>query len=172
MRNLNESLSESLLDKTTAFDDLDDVYYENWITKYVKTGTIKRFKNGTCRFNGDVLIKDLNDDKFIELNVTEVNGTVTIQNCPNIKNLGEWFINCRNFKGGLNITNCDSLESFVGCPEYVEGPMSIVNNKNLRSLEGFPKLVFGNIYIMKNGKRFKEDEIKSKLRDFDRKIYV
>jgi hypothetical protein len=46
------------------------------------------------------------------------------------------------------------------CPFSINGSLSIVGNSSLKSLEGAPELVGGRVYIMKNGKKFTEENIK------------
>lgn len=186
MQTLIEHLNEGLLDDaSTTAGKVDSALIKEWFDKYTKllgkSDKILFLKNGDVKVHGDLLIKDFDGVALIKCKIKEFVGSLYIENCPNLASLAGWFDDeilsvVSNVKGDLSISKCGKITNLEGCPRTVEGNLSIMSNKNLRSLDGMPEMVFGNIYVMKNGKKFKEQDILSKLwkKEMfnDRKIFL
>ena len=160
MKHINNILRESLLD-----DDLvgtaNNSLIKDWVDKNIKCdGKIMFLKNGTIKFTGDVLIKDINDEIFPEgFIVSDVKGDFKIEKCNNLKNINGLFKAYSDVDGDFVVSNCPKIESVAGGPMTVKGNLSFTGNKSLKNLEGMPMFVYETIYIMKNGKRFTEKDI-------------
>ena len=97
---------------------------------------------------------------FPTINIDEFNGSLTIEKCPNLVSMEGLFKQYfYKIYGNLIVNNCPKLTK-LACPTIVEGNFQLVGNSSLKSLEGAPEMVTDEVYIMKNGKKFKEDQIK------------
>ena len=171
MKNLFDSIKESLLDDTDDFlSKMDKVVGGAWFEKNAKGNfKIKDKKSSIgCTIVGDIIF-DKFDGEEIPVQAWKVQkGSVYFTNCPNLKSVRGFFGEYPGtLDGGLFIENCPNLESLDGCPTVV-GDFSCINNRKIKSLEGAPKHVFGNCYIMKNGKKFTEEYIRSMIEVTDR----
>lgn len=171
MKNLFDSIKESLLDDTDDFlSKMDKVVGGAWFEKNAKGNfKIKDKKSAIgCTIVGDIIF-DKYDGEEIPVQAWKVQkGSVYFTNCPNLKSVRGFFGEYPGtLDGGLFIENCPNLESLDGCPTVV-GDFSCINNRKIKSLEGAPKHVFGNCYIMKNGKKFTEEYIRSMIEVTDR----
>ena len=165
MKSLNHILRESLLDDVESIVKQADTTIINlWIEKHA-TGkySAQILKNGNIKINGKFVIKGFEGDELPEFLhiISVINGGVFIEKCPNLKNISNLFDRFCKFEGDLSINNCPKLDSLVGCPFSVKGTFSAVGNKSLKKLDGMPEIVDDATYIMKNGKKFKEEYIKS-----------
>ena len=171
MKNLFDSIKESLLDDTDDFlSKMDKVVGGAWFVKNAKGNfKIKDKKSSIgCTIVGDIIF-DKFDGEEIPVQAWKVQkGSVYFTNCPNLKSVRGFFGEYPGtLDGGLFIENCPNLESLDGCPTVV-GDFSCINNRKIKSLEGAPKHVFGNCYIMKNGKKFTEEYIRLMIEVTDR----
>jgi hypothetical protein len=171
MKDLFDSIKESLLDDTDDFlSKMHKVVGGAWFEKNAKGNfKIKDKKSAIgCTIVGDIIF-DKFDGEEIPVQAWKVQkGSVYFTNCPNLKSVRGFFGEYPGtLDGGLFIENCPNLESLDGCPTVV-GDFSCVNNRKIKSLEGAPKHVFGNCYIMKNGKKFTEEYIRSMIEVTDR----
>ena len=173
MKHINNAIVESLLDDTDELvSKIDSHLLKDWVEKYVKcSGKVQYLKNGSVKFGGDVLIKGFDGESFPHFfKVASVNGDFKIEKCLNLKNIEGLFIDYVTIKGEYVVANCPKLESLVGGPFAVEHNMSITSNPSLKSLEGCPVSVWRKVYVMKNGKKFNKEYIKSFISiklDFD-----
>lgn len=172
MKNIFDCIQESLLDDIDSLEtSTDKIISKGWFDEYA-TGKYKIMitKAGTTKVWGDMIIKGYDGDSFPGLNITEFNGSLVIEKCPNITSLsGIWKTDTlmasygpTTIKGDLTINNCPNLVE-LGCPYKVEGDFILVGNKNLKSLKGCPEMVFGNAHVMKNGKKFNEETIRASI---------
>lgn len=163
MIDLYNSLKESLLDnEDDQLEFLDKVVSDNWFKAYAK-GDFKikdKKKSLGCTIVGNMII-DKYEGETIPVSCWTIKGNLYITNCPNLKTING-FIQSSTIDGGLYIENCVSLESLEGCPKLVDN-FSCVGNRRIKSLVGAPEHVFGNCYIMKNGKKFSEEQIKTAI---------
>lgn len=169
--NIYDYIKESLLDDFDTLDKkIDTQIISDWFNQNA-TGNfkIKVNKKGTV-IKGNVLIKGFNDENFPNLNISEFNGTLAIEKCPNLNSLdGLWVEALESssnsfvkFEGSLIINNCPKLTS-ISCPWSITGDFQLVGNTSLRSLKGLPGMVTGNAFVMKNGKKFKEEQIRKDM---------
>lgn len=164
MKRIKDIIEESLLDDFDRIEgDFLKTVIKDWVEKYVKcTGNVRYLKNGSVKFGGDVLIKGFDGETFPEnFKISDVNGDFKIEKCPNLVSISGIFDDYVKIKGSYVVSNCPKLTSLEGSPFNVEGDLSLVSNTSLKSLEGCPKMAWGKIYIMKNGKKFTKNVIKS-----------
>lgn len=162
MKNLYESLLDDFDDLANAQDKsiLNDWCKEHLKGKY-KVTSLK--KSGLLRLRGNVIIKNV-PDEILPIKIGLLEGSLSIEKCPNLTSLEGLFEEFMTVKGNLSINNCPKLTSLKGCPFVVDGTFSLTGNTSLKSLEGAPEIVHGPTYIMKNGKRFSEDTIKQYIK--------
>lgn len=163
MKHLQNIISESILDIENNFDNVDKLIIKRWVEEHVKcNGNIQYLKNGSIKFGGDVIIKGFDGDSIPNyITIANVNGDFKIEKCPNLIKLENLFAEYAEVKGEYVVANCPKLESLIGGPYKVGQNMSITSNPSLKSLEGCPMFVYDKVYIMKNGKHFKKEYIKS-----------
>lgn len=162
MRDLYESLLDDFEDLANA---QDKAILNDWCQKHLKGKykvTILK-KSGVLRLRGNVIIKDV-PDEILPIKIGLLEGSLSIEKCPNLTSLEGVFEEFMTIKGNLTINNCPKLTSLKGCPFVVDGTFSLVGNTSLKSLEGAPEIVHGPTYIMKNGKKFSEDTIKKYIK--------
>ena len=162
MITLYDYVMESILDdEDDLLNQTDNVVSKGWFDENA-TGKfkVKISKKGITKITGDVIIKGYEGETFPDLNIDEFNGSLTIEKCPNLVSMEGLFKQYfYKIYGNLIINNCPKLTK-LACPRTVEGNFQLVGNSSLKSLEGAPEMVTDEVYIMKNGKRFKEDQIK------------
>ena len=164
LESLDISLMESILDDD-LIDATDKIASREWLTKYA-SGKYKLNKTGySIKINGDLIIDGF-DGATIPITIFNVRGSLSIVNCPNLKTI-KGLIDF-SIDGGLYIENCPSLETLEGCPKIVGGDFSCIGNRKIKSLAGGPESVFGEVHVMKNGKKFSEEYIKSLIKDCER----
>lgn len=162
MRNLKEMIIESLLDdEDDIISGADNKLLDDWLKKYTSGDYKCRFlKDGTLKITGNIIIKGFNDEKLPHnLKISQMKGNFSIEKCPNLRNIEGVFGDGVFIEGNFTISNCNNFDSLIGCPSNVFGQISIVSNPKLKSLEGLPSWNMGNIYIMKNGKKFTQNQI-------------
>jgi hypothetical protein len=151
------------------FDILSDNQDKEMVSQWAKDNLLGKYhvaiskKTGGLKLRGDVIIKGCEDEVFFA-KIESLNGSLTIEKCPNLTSLEGFLDRYMKFDGNLTINNCPKLTSLVGCPMIVSGSLSITGNTSLKSLEGCPEIVYGNVYVMKNGKRFSQDQINNKIK--------
>lgn len=162
MSNLYNYMLESILDDIDdIMNDTDNIITKEWFNQYA-TGDfkVKISKKGITKVTGNMIIKGFDGDKFPTINIDEFNGSLTIEKCPNLVSMEGLFKQYfYKIYGNLIVNNCPKLTK-LACPTIVEGNFQLVGNSSLKSLEGAPEMVTDEVYIMKNGKKFKEDQIK------------
>lgn len=165
MKSIYDIINESILDD---IDDImnvtDNIVSKGWFEENA-TGKFKAkiSKKGITKITGDVIIKGYEGETFPDLNIDEFNGSLTIEKCPNLVSMEGLFKQYfYKIYGNLIINNCPKLTK-LACPNTVEGNFQLVGNSSLKSLEGAPEMVTDEVYIMKNGKKFTEDQIKKHI---------
>lgn len=146
-----KSLYESLLDDG-VFSDIETTIISDWMDTYCSGGyKTKTLKDGSLKISGTLIIKNAKD--IPPIRISEINGTMSIENCG-MKSLADIFAGKYAWiKGDLSITNCKNLEDVSDLPMSIDGDVSIVGCQSLRSLEGVDCMARG-VSIMKCGKRF------------------
>ena len=157
--------------KESILDDVDDLIYQTdnavskgWFDEYA-TGDykVKISKKGVTKVTGNLIIKGYDGETFPNINIDEFNGSLTIEKCPNLVSTEGLFQQYfHKLIGNLTINNCPKLTK-LSCPWSIEGNFYLTGNSSLKSLEGAPTMVNGEVYIMKNGKKFKEEQIKQHI---------
>lgn len=163
LESLDIVLAESILDDDMV-DSLDKMASTDWLKKYT-TGNYKVKKTGySLKITGDLIIDGF-DGETIPVTIFNIKGSLSIVNCPklkSIKGLIEFSID-----GGLHIENCPELETLEGCPKVIGNDFTCIGNRKIKSLAGCPECVFGDVHIMKNGKKFSEEYIKTLIKDYE-----
>lgn len=164
MEDLFKIIKESLLDDTDDFlEKMDKVVGAAWLEKNA-TGDYKiKDKKSTLglTITGRLIIDGFTGETIPVTIWSVKKGDVYIVNCPNLKTINGLFTERPlSLDGGLYIENCPKLMSLEGCPPIVDS-FSCVGNRSIKSLVGAPEHVFGNCHIMKNGKKFTEEQIKA-----------
>ena len=170
MINLLNYIYESILDDIEDIDkSTENSIKSSWFEQYA-TGKfkVKTTKSGT-KITGDMIIKGFDGEEFPGFDVTEFNGNLTIEKCPNLKTMQGFFLDKKtsymatySIEGDLIINNCPKLTE-LNCPSTIKGDFHVVGNSSLKSLQNGPEMVYGNAYIMKNGKKFTEEQIKAAI---------
>ena len=165
MKSIYDIIKEGLFDIDDNVDRIDRAIAADWIEQHC-TGDFKiKEKKSTL---GPTIVGNLILDKYdgetIPVSIWALKkGSLYITNCPRLKTIKGFFGDRpMSIDGGLFIENCPNLESLEGCPPIVD-EFSLIGCKRIRSLVGAPEHVFGNCYIMKNGKKFKDEEIKAAI---------
>ena len=167
MKDLTEILSEGAFDYAEGGLDLgagvEKDSTANFLSTYGKGNyKVLYLKDGSCKITGRLLISKC-PDEAIYIKCKEFKGRLTIENCPNLKSLKNGlFDKMYVFKGSIAINQCPSLESLEGLPSMIDGDLDITNCKKLKDF-GSVESVLGSVMWMNNGKRYTEDQIKSKL---------
>ena len=172
MKSIYDIIKEGLLDDEDVWmDRIEKNVYGTWLEKNAQ-GNFK-IKNKKSSL-GPTLVGKVIIDGFqgetLPIQIWTIKGDLYINNCPNLKTLNGFFGEMPvSIEGGLYIENCPNLENLNGLPPIVDD-FSLVGNKKIKSLEGAPKHVFGNCYIVKNGKRFSEEYIRSMIEISERVV--
>lgn len=164
MKSIYNIIKEGLMDDDDVLlRKTDKALAGDWLKANTKgTFTIKDKKSILgCTIVGDVIF-DGYEGEDIPVSCWTVKGNVYFVNCPNLKTIDGFISGKTSIDGGLYIENCPSLESLKGCPKLVNY-FSCIGNRKIKSLEGAPEHVFGNCYIMKNGKKFTEEQIRKAI---------
>lgn len=137
--------------------------------KYMDEETLKKwFVNDNCKItkkkNGYVLrgnfkTKDI-DTTYNGPKIVAVYGNFSISDTK-LSSLEGMFSDDCMIEGTFTIENNDNLVSLKGCPISV-GTLVIANNKNLKDIDIAPNVLV-NAYISKNGKKFKEEQLRAKM---------
>ena len=162
MNNIFDYIKESLLDDVDSLENkTDNIILKGWFDEYAKGDfKVKISKKGITKVTGNMIIRGFDGEKFPTMNIDEFKGSLTIERCPNLISTEGLFKDYfYKIYGNLIINNCPKLTT-LKCPTTVEGNFQLVGNSSLKSLEGAPEMVTDEVYIMKNGKKFKEEQIK------------
>lgn len=154
-------LSEGLL------SGMDDVLAAG--DKYMDEEALKKwFVNDNCKMtkkkNGYVLrgnfkTKDI-EETYNGPKIVGVYGNFAISDTK-LSSLEGMFSDDCMIEGTFTIENNDNLVSLKGCPISV-GTLVIANNKKLKDIDIAPNVLV-NAYISKNGKKFKETDLRAKM---------
>ena len=162
MITLYDFVMESILDdEDDLMNQTDNAVSKEWFDEYA-TGDfkVKISKKGITKVTGNLIIKGYDGETFPNINIDEFNGSLTIEKCPNLVSTEGLFKQYfHKLIGNLTINNCPKLTK-LSCPFSIEGNFYLTGNSSLKSLEGAPTMVYGEVYIMKNGKKFNEEQIK------------
>ena len=154
-------LSEGLL------GDMDDVLDAG--DKYVESEELKKFAlNDKCKMTkkkngyllrGNFKMKDVGES-YNGPKIVGVVGSFAVSDTK-LSSLEGIFSDDAQVEGTFTIENNDNLVSLKGCPISV-GTLVVANNKNLKDIDIAPNVLV-NAYISKNGKKFKEEQLRGKM---------
>lgn len=172
MKSIYDIIKEGLLDDEGVWmDRIEKNVSETWFEKNAQGNFKIKNKKSVLGVTliGKVIIDGFQGET-LPVQIWTIKGDLYINNCPNLKTLNGFFGERPvSIEGGLYIENCPNLENLNGLPPIVDD-FSLVGNKKIKSLEGAPKHVFGNCYIVKNGKRFSEEYIRSMIEISERVV--
>jgi hypothetical protein len=154
-------LSEGLLaGMDAAFAEADKYVDEEILKKWFVNDNCKitKKKNGYV-LRGNFKTKDIGDT-YNGPKIVAVYGNFAISDTK-LSNLEGMFSDDCMIEGTFTIENNDNLVSLKGCPISVS-TLVIANNKNLKDIDIAPNVLV-NAYISKNGKKFKETQLRSKI---------
>lgn len=168
MKDIKDISNYMLSDLTEGLlSGMDDVLAAG--DKYMDEETLKKwFVNDNCKItkkkNGYVLrgnfkTKDI-DTTYNGPKIVAVYGNFAISNTK-LSSLEGMFSDDCMIEGTFTIENNDNLVSLKGCPISVN-TLVIANNKNLKDIDIAPNVLV-NAYISKNGKKFKEEQLRTKI---------
>ena len=153
---LDEGILDDIDTQLAAGDKYMDLKrVEKWAEKSRKKPYFAKQKKGLVLV-GDYEINDIDEEEYSGTVIKRVTGNLTITNCD-LKNLNGLFaIDCE-ISGTLTIEDNKNLVSLEGHPFKV-GSLVISGNTNLKKIESTP-LVSNNLYLYKNGKKFKKEDL-------------
>jgi hypothetical protein len=168
MKDLKEISKYALTDLDEGLlAGMDDVLAAG--DKYMDEETFKAwFMNDKCKMtkkkNGYVLrgnfkTKDIGES-YYGPKIVAVYGNFSVSDTK-LRDLTGLFSDDCMIEGTFTIENNDSLVSLKGCPISVN-TLVIANNKSLMDIDIAPNVLV-NAYISKNGKKFKEGTLRSKM---------
>lgn len=154
-------LSEGLLGgMDSAFAEADKFVDEEFFKPWMMNDNCKitKKKNGYV-LRGNFKTKDIKDI-YYGPKIVAVYGNFAISDTK-LSSLEGMFSVDAMIEGTFTIENNDNLVSLKGCPISVS-TLVIANNKNLKDIDIAPNVLV-NAYISKNGKKFKEDQLRAKI---------
>lgn len=168
MKDIKDISNYMLSDLTEGLlSGMDDVLAAG--DKYMDEEALKKwFVNDNCKItkkkNGYVLrgnfkTKDI-DTTYNGPKIVAVYGNFAISNTK-LSSLEGMFVEDAIIEGTFTIENNDNLVSLKGCPISVN-TLVIANNKNLKDIDIAPNVLV-NAYVSKNGKKFKETDLRAKI---------
>lgn len=154
-------LSEGLLSgMDAAFATADKFIDEDILKKWFTNDNCKitKKKNGYV-LRGNFKTKDI-EDTYNGPKIVAVYGNFAISDTK-LSSLEGMFSEDAVIEGTFTIENNDNLVSLKGCPISVS-TLVIANNKNLKDIDIAPNVLV-NAYVSKNGKKFKETQLRAKM---------
>lgn len=120
--------------------------------------TYKTDKKGLTKITGKIILKVPGDD-FGPLVISNVNGSLHITGCNNIKSLEGLFAEGCTIKGDFSVNKCPALVSLKGAPYDVLGTLTIADCPRLKVLDAGTHC--SDVIVMKLGKKFSKDQVQS-----------
>lgn len=157
LSDLEEGLLSGMEDVLDAGDKyMDETALQSWFMN--DKCRITKKKNGYV-LRGNFKTKDI-DDVYGGPKIVAVYGNFAVSDTK-LTSLEGMFVEDAIVEGTFTIENNDNLTSLKGCPISV-GTLVIANNKRLVDIDIAPNVLV-NAYISKNGKKFKETALRSKM---------
>lgn len=154
---VDESLLDDIDDQLDAGDKFVDMERaNNWAKKSRRKAWIAKQKKGYAMF-GDFIIDDIDEKKYTGTPIKRVTGSISISGCE-IESLEGIFLPDCEIDGSLTIEDCPNLVSLEGGPRSCK-QLTISGCKKLKDLHG-RTVVSGNLFLSDNGKRFKEEQLR------------
>ena len=160
-------LSEGLLSGMEETIDAGDRYMDEetikpWFTNDKCKMTKK--KNGYL-LRGNFKINNIDTAHYNGPKIVGVVGNLAISGTKLESLEGLFDVTC-SVEGTFTIENNDNLVSLKGCPISV-GTLVVANNKNLTNIDIAPNVLV-NAYFSKNGKKFKEEQLRKTVNVYKR----
>lgn len=157
LSDLSEGLLSGMEDVLAAGDKyMDEEALKKWFVN--DNCKITKKKNGYV-LRGNFKTKDI-DTTYNGPKIVGVYGNFAISDTK-LSSLEGMFSDDCMIEGTFTIENNDNLVSLKGCPISV-GTLVIANNKKLKDIDIAPNVLV-NAYISKNGKKFKETDLRTKM---------
>ena len=158
MKTIYDVVSEGLFDDPSSITkNMEKTAIREWFNSWARGGfSVNPTKLGV-KVRGDMNIVKFPEDQIsVDLNIISVDGNISIEDCPNLKDLTNIFDKNCIITGKLAISNCPHLESLEGLPAEVQDYISISNCPNLKSIKDI-QIKTPEIYCHRCGKKFKPD---------------
>ena len=153
----NEGLLDDIEDNLSAGDKAMELsMIEGWSKKSRKKPWFAIQKKGIA-MTGDFIIDDIEEKHYTGTPIKRLNGSLAISGCA-IEDLKGLFTPDCEIDGPLTIEDCPNLVSLKGCPISCKS-LTISGCKKLKEIDMTP-VVYGNIYLHDNGKKFKEEQLR------------
>ena len=154
-------IDESLLDdvEDTLIDgdkQVDLQMVDGWAKNARKKVWYAKQKKGFAMY-GDFVIDDIDDLKYTGTPIKRLTGSLAISGCA-IESLEGIFTPDCQIEGSFTIEDCPNLVSLKGCPISCK-TFTVTGCKKLKEIDVTP-VVYGNMYLSDNGKRFKEEQLR------------
>ena len=143
--------------------------------RYMDEETIKPwFKNDKCKvtkkkngymLRGDFKISNIDTTTYNGPKIVGVVGNLAISDTK-LSSLEGMFSDDCMIEGTFTIENNDNLVSLKGCPISC-GTLVVANNMNLKVIDIAPNVLV-NAYFSKNGKKFKEEQLRKTVNVYKR----
>lgn len=165
MDNLFKYIKESILDVDALDAATDKMMADTWAKENLKGDySIRRLKNGMFKVRGKVILRNYNGTDFGGIVIDSLDGSLYVEDCPNIKSLDglfarqSWGDVKTKVTGDIKIANCKSFNSLEGLPRYIDGEFVVMDCPSLKSLEGAPEMTC-DVTVVKCGKKFTKAQI-------------
>lgn len=166
MKNLFKYLNEGILDIDALDAFTDKTMVKKWAEQNVRGKyTLRMLKNGTYKVYGTLILRNYDGDHFGGLVIDSLEGSLYVEDCPNIKSLDglfarqSWGDVKTKVTGDIKISNCKNFDSLAGIPSYIDGEFVVTDCPKLKSLEGAPEMTC-DVTLVKIGKKFSKEQIK------------
>lgn len=154
---IDESLLDDIDDQLEAGDKMVDLERANkWGEASRRKIWVAKQKKGYALF-GDFVINDIDEKKYTGIPIKRITGSISISGCE-IESLEGIFLDDCEIDGSLTIEDCPNLISLEGGPRSCKN-LTISGCKKLKNLH-CKTVVSGNLFISGNGKKFKEEDIR------------
>ena len=154
---IDESILDDIDDILADGDKQVDLkMVEKWSAPSRKKAYYSKQKKGFVMV-GDYVIDDIEDTKYYGTPIKRLTGTLAISGCA-IESLEGLFTPDCEIDGTFTIEDCPNLVSLKGCPLSCK-TFTVSGCKKLKNID-FTPVVSGNVYLNDNGKRFKEEKLR------------
>jgi len=171
MKDLKTLLNEGVFDAVTD-DEVAKLVNGDIINNFFEKYTSGRFtkvifKDGSVRITGSIFINKY-DKETLPIKIRDFKGSINIDDCPNLKSVGDTFKNTICLHGSLTINKCPKFDSLEGVPAIIDKDLIISNCKSLKNIRGGAETVFGNFIWVNNGKKYTKEQIEKVIKVYKR----
>lgn len=170
MLSLKQIIDEALfgsIDSEEAINIADENVINMWLQKNCRGKyNLLPLKKGLYRMSGYMMIHT--DDADIPFTLKSLQGSITLDNCPNLENPNSLFDKVvKTSKAAIIIDGCPNITNLDWIPDSI-AELHVTNCKNIKTLpEG--KTVTKEVVFHKNGKRWSEDQVN---KTFDHPMFI